>query len=138
MTSLAEDAGPNPHGADAERRALDWEAPLHLVNGANQREHWGAKQRRAKMQRDYAAKMTNASRQIGARHPFPPYRITITRIGPRRLDSDGATISAKHVRDGISDCLGINDGDENAAEWIVLQEIGKAYGVRVRIEGRSG
>lgn len=47
--------------------------------------------------------------------------ITITRRGGRRMDDDGLTISAKHVRDGIADWLGIDDGDKRLT-WIVKQD----------------
>jgi hypothetical protein len=47
--------------------------------------------------------------------------ITITRRGGRRMDDDGLTISAKHVRDGVADWLGIDDGDKRLT-WIVKQD----------------
>lgn len=37
------------------------------------------------------------------------------------MDDDGLTISAKHVRDGIADWLGIDDGDKRLT-WIVKQD----------------
>jgi hypothetical protein len=51
----------------------------------------------------------------------PPITITITRRGGRRMDDDGLTASAKHVRDGISDWLGIDDGDPRLT-WVVRQD----------------
>jgi hypothetical protein len=138
MTSLAEDAGPNPHGADADVLTLPiltWEVPLRLDTLSNAKGHWRTRYSRAKEQRSIAEFMTwHALRENPVK---PPFRITITRIGKRKLDSDNLQGSAKHVRDGIADALQISDGDESAAEWIVLQEIGKSYGVRVRIEGKS-
>lgn len=122
-------------GETREQPCLKWEAPLRLVTLSNAKGHWRTRHERAKTQRNYAAKMTNASRQCGARFPNPPYRITITRIGKRNLDSDNLQGSAKHIRDGIADALQISDGDESAATWIVLQEKGD-YAVRVRIEGQ--
>jgi hypothetical protein len=74
-----------------------------------------------------------------ARSPLPrkPYLITITRIGPRKLDPGGLAASVKHIEDGVADTLEIDDGDEAAATWIYQQELGRVYSVRVRIEGRA-
>ena len=41
-----------------------------------------------------------------------PLLIRITRISPGHLDhDDGVNISAKHVRDGVADALGLDDRD---------------------------
>ena len=37
------------------------------------------------------------------------------------MDDDGLTASAKHVRDGVADWLGIDDGDQRLT-WIVKQD----------------
>jgi len=65
-----------------------------------------------------------------------PLRITLVRIGPRRLDDDNLAGALKHVRDGIADSLEIDDGDETQAVWSVVQENGPAgqYSIYVRIE----
>ena len=64
--------------------------------------------------------------------PPKPWRITLTRIGKRRLDTGNNPGSMKHVQDGICDALGIDDGDE-AHDWIYHQRIEKQYAVEVEI-----
>jgi hypothetical protein len=66
-----------------------------------------------------------------------PLRITLTRIGPRKLDNDNAVASMKHVRDSLARVLGINDGDETAAVWDYGPQQAGKYAVRVRIEGAN-
>lgn len=82
--------------------------PVRLVSTANTREGWQAKHRRAKAHR--AAAKAALGRDI--KGPPPPYVITITRVGPRKLDTDNLAASAKACRDGVADWLGIDDGDE--------------------------
>jgi hypothetical protein len=40
-----------------------------------------------------------------------PLVVTITRVSPGRLDDDNLAFSAKALRDGLADALGIDDGD---------------------------
>ena len=110
---------------------IQFEIPaLKLESLANKREHWFAKATRAKTQRYWAERYC----QSLASKVALPAAVTITRIGKRKLDSDNLAISAKHVRDGIADALGIDDGDESRVTWSYAQEIGKDYGVRVSIK----
>jgi hypothetical protein len=66
--------------------------------------------------------------------PSPPLTITITRIGPRELDTDNLAGSAKHCRDGVADWLGVNDRSKEL-QWLYAQEkTGKGqYGVKIHI-----
>jgi hypothetical protein len=59
--------------------------------------------------------------------------VLITRIGPRRLDDDGATTSGKPIQDGIADALGINDRDPRVTWLPVDQAKGgvREYGCRI-------
>lgn len=66
--------------------------------------------------------------------PALPVVVTITRLGPRKLDSDNLAASAKSVRDEIAKQFGVDDGDEDAYVWRYAQEKSKEYGVRVEIE----
>jgi hypothetical protein len=63
-----------------------------------------------------------------------PCSITLTRIAPRRLDSDNLARSLKAVRDGIADAIGVDDGDPRL-EWRYAQEQGavREYAVRVEV-----
>lgn len=64
-----------------------------------------------------------------------PLRITMVRVGPKRMDCDNATSATKFVRDAIASWLGVNDGDD-AIVWVYRREIAPAFGVRAEI--RSG
>ena len=89
---------------------------------------------RAKGQRTGTATMCWA--KFGTPPPAP-LTITITRVAPAELDTDNLAASAKHVRDGVSDWLGINDKDKRL-QWRYEQEKqGKGvYGVKVRVQTR--
>ncbi len=111
---------------------------LRLRSSLNQREHWGARARRAKQERKLAYWTLKANRQ--ARPPFP-LLVTITRIAPRQLDSDNLAGAAKGVRDGLADALGVDDGDEGdegRVTWAYAQRKGepREYAVEVTIEER--
>ncbi|MFH1569165.1 MAG: hypothetical protein ABIL09_14315 [Gemmatimonadota bacterium] len=105
-----------------------------LVAGDNAREHWGSRVARARKQRA-AAKLWVANAFAGSGPPRPPYRVTIIRYGRRHLDDDNLAGSAKHIRDGVADALGVNDGDKRKVRWFYGDEIRKRYGVRIEIEG---
>ena len=114
--------------------------PIQMPNPLNAREHWGAKARRAKSHRlavYAAAKLAGVLEDI--RLVPLPATVTITKVGPRRLDDDGATASAKHVRDEIAQLLGIDDGDPEVT-WVVKQESrgSGVYGCEIEIQGREG
>lgn len=108
---------------------------LRLTNGANAREHWATKARRAKRERGLILRALLAS---GVRVPRGPWLVEITRIAPRRMDSDGATIACKHLRDGVADWLKVDDGAE-AVTFAVDQRKGepREYAVRITIATRG-
>ena len=106
---------------------------VRLVNPTNEHAHWRVRSKRAKAQRTQARLMTQAT---GAHLCLGPYLVVITRCGPGKLDSDSLPPSGKHVRDGIADALGIDDGDDAQAMWHYAQERAKAWSVRVVV--RSG
>lgn len=109
-------------------------APIRLASLVNEGGHWRARARRAKKQR-WQARL--ALQLFGK--PLPqPLDIEITRIAPRRLDTDNLAISAKHVRDGIADWLGIDDGHPLLL-WTYSQERGAPgyYGCRIRIQSKE-
>ena len=107
---------------------------LRLVSEANARDRW-ARQKRAKTARQ-AAKVATICE---APYPALPLTVTITRIAPGRLDSDNLASSAKAVRDGVADALGIDDGD-SAVTWLYAQRKAgvREYAVEIAIaEGRA-
>ena len=125
--------------------AVEIEIPVRLVSLLNSREHHMARARRAKQQRSLARLQTIARL---CRSPLWArvangcgLVVTITRIGPRELDDDNLAGSAKHVRDGIADALGIDDGDKRIV-WRYRQAkfTGAArggYSCAVRIEQKG-
>ena len=110
---------------------LELKSSNHDLRGTTRQGMFG-RSARAKKQRDMAY-LAFCGRFGKA--PTPPLVITITRIGPRELDSDNLAGSAKHVRDGIADWLMINDRDKRL-QWKYAQEKGapKEYGVRIRVQ----
>ena len=100
---------------------------LKLTSEANAHEHWRKRHKRSQDQR--------AAIEIYLRTAVPclPILCRIVRIGPRKLDSDNAWGSAKHVRDQIADHYGVNDNDETKIKWDVTQEVGKEYAVRIEL-----
>jgi hypothetical protein len=105
---------------------------LHLVSEANRasHEHWRVRQKRAKAQRACVGLHVRAC--FGGSNITLPLKVTIFRIGPRRLDWDNAVGSAKHTIDAVAKELGVNDNDPRIS-WDVQQEKGP-YAVRIRIE----
>ena len=106
--------------------------PLRTVSGANMREHWSAKAKRAKLHRSTARMMLTLDKKWCAKQNH--FDVRITRIAPKKLDSDNLAISNKAIRDGIADAIGIDDGS-NKFSWEYRQESGrpKEYAVRVEI-----
>lgn len=109
---------------------LIFEIPIRTVSETNQRCHWAKKAKRTKEQRGLAGLFT---RQWLNDLPPKPWRITMTRVGKRRLDAGNVPPAMKGPQDGMCDALGIDDGDE-AHEWSYKQRVAKEYGIEVKIE----
>ncbi len=104
--------------------------PIKTVSEANSHAHWRGRARRAKLQRFHVWSAVSA--YLG-RWPKGKLTIRLTRIAPRKLDSDNAVGALKHVRDGVADAIGRNDGDETLT-WVYAQERGEPQEYAVRIE----
>jgi hypothetical protein len=104
---------------------------LRTQSEMNLREHWG--KRNARRERQQRVTLCALRSQIGNRPPPCPLVAKLTRVGPRRMDSDNAVISLKHVRDAVAKWLGVDDGDEARVRFEYGQEVAKAYAVRVEI-----
>ncbi len=100
------------------------EIPLRIVSVANLREHWSKRAKRAKAHRQ-------AAYLCSSKHTLPCV-VTLTRIGPRTLDSDNLASAFKATRDGIADRLGVDDADQRIT-WVYQQERGKHYAARIEI-----
>ncbi len=104
---------------------------LRLRSEANSRDHYMAKARRVKHQREIVTLILQS--RLGLQPPKPPLRVTITRIAPRALDSDNLVSSAKAVRDAVATWLGIDDRDP-CVEYHYAQEKERPgeYAVKIR------
>ena len=104
--------------------------PIKTVSETNQREHWAARHRRRKKQRRNTYLLLCQERQERAE----AFTIRLTRIAPRKLDSDNLLSSMKAVRDGVADWLGMDDADPSLAfEYAQTKGEPKQYAVRVEI-----
>jgi hypothetical protein len=101
--------------------------PLRIFSEQNRRDHWTS---RAKRMRSHKRAC------IMIPHHSVPCVVTMTRLAPRMLDSDGNVAGFKAVRDAIADRLGVNDNDPRV-EWRYAQEKAKDYAVRIDIDHAS-
>lgn len=102
---------------------LEFCVPVKTVSEANAHEHWRVRAKRAKAQRAAARLACDAAmRQLVA-----PIIVHLTRVGVRKLDSDNLHGSCKHLRDGIADSLGINDGRDDLVTWQYAQRTGGCH-----------
>jgi hypothetical protein len=62
--------------------------------------------------------------------------ILLVRVAPRRLDSDNNVAAFKHVRDGVTDALGLKDDDDPRLTWAYDQEKG-ATCIRIVVTGKA-
>lgn len=112
--------------------------PLRLVSEANVREHHMVKARRASEQRQLARMaLTPQIPPIREPHVWHDIEVRITRIGPRKLDSDNLARACKAVRDGIADAVGLDDGDPRF-DWDYDQRTkGRSYGVIIEFHAEG-
>lgn len=105
--------------------------PERTVSESNMRESWFARHKRRAAQRRAAYFEVRSRREL---LPGLPVQVEITRIAARRLDDDNLSGSAKAIRDGIADALGVNDADPGVA-WRYGQRGGGPgqCGVEIRI-----
>lgn len=103
--------------------------PLRVVSEANAHTHWRVRQRRAKSQRFALALAWLAEDMPKGRKPTT---VLLTRLAPRKLDSDNLAISCKHLRDAIAAECAFDDRDPDCA-WLYAQEKAREYGVRCEI-----
>lgn len=119
--------------------------PLRLrsPNGGNPGNRWAAiAQSREKKQHRQVAHMAVAaalSRRGLRGEAFVPALVTITRVSFGRLDSDNLAFSAKALRDGVADALGIDDGDVERVRFRYAQRKGPKgqHAVQVLVEQRD-
>lgn len=116
--------------------ALFLTLPIRTVSEMNVRENRHIVTRRKQAQRAATeAVLSNVHADVRARLVLP-LRMTMTRVGPRRMDFDAACISQKYVVDTIAKWLRIDDGSDDI-EWCYQRVVEPAYGLRVTIETKE-
>lgn len=97
--------------------------------GLNAREHWCARARRVRSERDVTAWALRK-----AAKPAPPLVVTLTRIAPSNgVDDDNLAGSLKAVRDEVAAWLGVDDKLRDVVRYQYAQERGK-WAVRIEWE----
>lgn len=116
---------------------IEFSVPVRIESEANRRDHWAARKRRFDAQAEAVTghwlastspRMRQVVRQAGT------YAVSLTRIGPRRLDPDNLAGGMKRAQDTVAKILGIDDGDKRIT-WVYDQAKGKPreYGLIIRI-----
>ena len=108
---------------------LKYHIPIRLPSLLNTRMHW-RKLAKLKQQQRFATLCCLNSLVP----PSMPLVVTITRVGPRKLDDDNLAGACKYVRDQIANMIGVDDGSE-LYTWVYQQRTGY-YGVDVEIKQR--
>lgn len=109
--------------------------PLRLTGSLNAREHWGARQRRVKKERNAVALLL-PPRPKG---PCPELTVTLTRVAPHELDDDNLQGRLKAVRDQVAAWLGLDDRDKRVSWRYAQAKPGKPreHWVTVELEARQ-
>jgi hypothetical protein len=106
--------------------------PLRTVSGMNAREHWRARHRRVKAEREAVAWALK-----GQPAPALPAVVTMTRLGPSNgLDDDNLASAMKPARDQIAAWLGVDDRSP-LVRWVCAQRREKQWGVEVQVEANQ-
>lgn len=87
--------------------------PVQTRSEMNLREHWAAKAKRAKGQRELAALCTaSLPAEVRRAIRFGDHAMQLTRLGGRAMDPDNLAASMKFVQDGITRAIPIDDGSK--------------------------
>lgn len=113
------------------------EIPLRTQSEANRRDHWAARHRRVKGQRDAVALCLGLYDR-----PSLPCVVRLTRLSPRELDDDNLRSSLKAIRDEVARwlCLPVGSGGQvddrdPRVRWEYGQARAREYGVRIEAWG---
>lgn len=113
-----------------------WAVPLHVVSGDNSRGNRAkigrAGHERKAVAKSLAGKLAYVTIMAAAIQYGEALRVTLTRLGPGRMDDDGIASACKYVRDTIAMFLGVDDGSP-LYRWVYAQEKSAAYGVRIEL-----
>ena len=106
---------------------------MRTVSTLNAREHWSARARRARFERQLAYFTLLGTR---AKAPAGHVRVALTRLAAprgRALDDDNLRGALKAVRDGVADFLQRPDNDPGI-EWRYAQAKAALWAVSIRID----
>jgi hypothetical protein len=103
------------------------------LNKSARYQHWGKLAGLAKTQRTLAAVSTSNQIVSGKISSGGKYIVNLIRSGKRKLDDDNLVGSLKHIRDGIADALGVNDGSNNI-KFRYDQKICNEYFLEIYLE----
>jgi len=119
----------------AQTAGVSCAVPLRTYSEANTRAHWTIKAKRAREQRGTIRILLWHAVAGWRNDKARSFIVTLTRVAPRRCDTDNLARSLKAVRDGVADALGIDDGSLQLC-WRYAQVLGlrKEYAVQVQIE----
>lgn len=111
------------------------------VRSLNEREHTMVRAKRVARERGVTRlAMTPICRpwRLRLQGGLPRLTIELTRLGPKLMDSDNNVGSLKHVRDGVADALGVDDGDPRL-HWVYLQDCRRRriYAVRIELDANG-
>lgn len=111
---------------------IDLILPIKITSPANgSHGHWSADAKRRKDQRTIV--------KWGLRPLTPPplpVVVTLTRIGPRDLDTDNLAAGFKSVRDEVAAWLGCGDSTRDPITWVYQQQRGepRQYAITITVE----
>ena len=118
--------------------------PVRVVSESNHHTHWRERYTRGKQQAFMVRAFLEAWRREGNPWPQPPLTVTLTKLGPAKLDRDNLGTAFKAIRDAIAKWLaGIDDpkarapDDDELITWEYAQEYSRAHSIRVLFEERS-
>lgn len=116
-----------------------WVIPLLVKCGDNQRDH---RRRIGRAGHERNVTCRTLARQLRVVAGFQEWLdtggsvvVTLTRLSPRTMDSDGVAAACKYVRDAVALLCGVDDGDSRWC-WMYGQELAAGHGVRVTMETR--
>jgi hypothetical protein len=99
---------------------------LKTTPGMNVREHYMARSRRVKLERE-----TTGWALKGSEKPALPCTVTLTRTAPSEgLDDDNLAGALKGVRDAVAEWLGVDDKRTDVVRYVYAQRRGQ-WGVEV-------
>jgi len=98
--------------------------PVYTPSVVNQRNHWHAKAKQTKAQRQAVAWCWSVFKRNGDVPPLPVV-VWLTRVSPRELDDDNLRPALKAVRDEVAYRLGLPNDRDPSVKWEYAQRKGR-------------